>query len=414
MIQHQQHVRRRHSIVTIGTLSIVQNLKGLCIFLWGNKMSFTLPPIPSYDQCMAEANAGRVTARTSNDGHFTIFNYTQETSVTRAWNDVNRWCRGLIFDEHTHEVVAVPFFKFFTMGQMPEVSLEALVARGEPSRVANKEDGSLGIMFWDRYNRLLRVSTRGSLDSEQAVWATRWVNDVHDMEWPAEEFLFDGGLASSGWTYQFEIIYRENRIVVDYNGFEGLVALARIDNVTGQVDYDLGVLPVNWRRVQTFDDLKFREIMELKETVSWQTEGWVLTWSDGLMTKIKGEDYKRVHAIKFAITPNTILNIVKEGRDPLEFIADLPDEFVDDIRETVALIEACYCDILAEFHAVCDDGLAKIGVWSRKELALWCLENVPKKFQTSFFHVVSGRGNEPRKNLIDMVELVDITNCVVG
>lgn len=371
-------------------------------------MSFTLPPIPSYDQCMAEATAGRVTARTSHDGHFTIFNYTQETSVTKDWNDVNRWCRGLIFDEHTKELVAVPFYKFFTMGQMPEVSLEALVARGEPSRIANKEDGSLGIMFWDRYRNCLRVSTRGSLDSEQAQWASTWVNDVHRMGFN-DEFTYEQACAKSGWTYQFEIVYPENRIVIDYGDFAGLIGLARVNNATGLVDYDLSALPAHWPRVKSFEGLRFEDIIKLKDTTSWETEGWVLTWPDGLMAKVKTEDYKRVHAIRFAITPLTILKIVKDGADPLEFIDDLPDEFVDDITSTVARIEAAYQKLLGDFRSVCQPGLDMIGTWSRKELALWCMANVPRRFQSAFFTVVSDPKKEPRSNLIVQIEFSDIS-----
>lgn len=367
-------------------------------------MSFQLPPIPSYDQCMVEAAVGRVTARTSEDGHFTIFNYTQETSVTKDWNDVNRWCRGLIFDEHTKEAVAVPFFKFFTLGQMPEVTYEALISYGRPVRIANKEDGSLGIMFWDNYNGILRVSTRGSLDSEQAVWATAWVNN----QFIDSSDKFDLGMM--GWTHQFEVIYKENRIVVDYGDFEGLIGLARVNNVTGRVDYNLDVLPSHWRRVKTFDGLTLDEIMRQKDILTWNTEGWVLTYDNGLMVKIKVEEYKKVHAIRFAITPNTVLRLVQDGQDPLVAVIDLPDEFVDEIRVTMVKIEARYQELLAEFRDVCADGITQIPHRTRKENALWCLENVPRNFQSCFFYVVSGRGEEPRDILISKVTPDDIVS----
>jgi RNA ligase len=360
---------------------------------------------------MVEATAGRVTARTSNDGHFTIFNYTQETSVTKNWNDVNRWCRGLIFDEVTHEVVAVPFYKFFTLGQMSEVTYEALVSYGTPTRIANKEDGSLGIMFWDKYKQCLRVSTRGSLDSEQAIWATNWINGDGTGIDSLDRFVIserEVELGQSGWTYQFEVVYKANRIVVDYAEFEGLVGLARVNNATGKVDYDLGALPSSWRIAESFDGLSLEQIMQLKDVLTWNTEGWVLTYDSGLMVKIKVEEYKKVHAIRFAVTPNTILKLVQDGQDPLLAVVDLPDEFVDEIKETMVKIEARYQQLLTEFRTSCADGLSMISSRTRKENALWCLENVPEQFRSAFFHVVSGKGDEPRDILINKVSFYDI------
>lgn len=379
-------------------------------------MSFHLPQIPSYDQCMIEANADRVSARTSSDGHFTIFNYTQETSVTKNWNDVNRWCRGLIFDEHTHELVAVPFYKFFTLGQMPEVTYEALVSYGEPVRVANKEDGSLGIMFWDKYNCCLRVSTRGSLDSEQAKWATDWVNGDgtgidHLDKFVISEREVDLGL--SGWTYQFEVIYNENRIVVDYGGFEGLIGLARVNNVTGQVDYDLDALPSYWRRVPTFDGLALDEILRQKDVLSWNTEGWVLTYSNGLMVKIKVEEYKRVHAIRFAVTPGTILKMMQNNQDPLLAIVDLPDEFVDDIRRIIAQIDEIYSSMYADFIQQAKFGLENASNVSRKESALWCMENLTQAHQSAFFHMITGKG-EPRQIFLSKIKTSDVINKMIS
>lgn len=371
---------------------------------------FQLPPIPTYDQCMDEFFAERVTARVSNDGHYRIFNYNQQTSIAKLWNDVNQWCRGLIFDEHTHEIVAVPFFKFFNLGQMPETSLESVVREGLPVRIANKEDGSLGIVFWDKYRSMLRVSTRGSLDSEQAEWATAWFNrPVTSSAELTASFMFMRHIQQADYTYQCEVIYQNNRIVLDYAGFEGLIGLARVSKVTGLPDYDLSALPASWPRASTFEDLDIAKIMSLRESLTWQQEGWVITYASGLMVKVKVKDYERVHAIRFSVTPNTILKIVQEGGDPLVAISDLPDEFIDDVRATVHRIESLYSNLLAEFHDACDEGLALASARSRKDSALWCLATVPERFRSSFFYVISGRGLEPRPILINMIKHEDIS-----
>lgn len=370
---------------------------------------FQLPPIPTYDQCMDEFSAERVTARVSNDGHYRIFNYNQQTSIAKLWNDVNQWCRGLIFDEHTHEIVAVPFFKFFNLNQRPETSLESVVREGAPVRIANKEDGSLGIIFWDKYRSALRVSTRGSLDSEQAEWATAWINRPLERDGLIEVIRFMSHAIDRHYTYQCEVIYTKNRIVLDYGDFEGLVGLARVCNVTGLPDYDLTVLPAQWPRTLTFDDLDIPKILSLRESLTWQQEGWVITYPSGLMVKVKVKDYERVHAIRFSVTPNTILKIMQDGCDPLMAIEDLPDEFIDDIKSTMLRIEAVYAGLLEEFHASCDLGLSMAATRSRKESALWCLSEVNERFRSSFFYVISGRGAEPRQILMNMIKYEDIS-----
>ena len=371
---------------------------------------FQLPPIPTYDQCMNELSADHVTGRVSNDGHYRIFNYNQQTSIAKLWNNINQWCRGLIFDEHTHEIVAVPFFKFFNLGQMPETSLESVVREGTPVRIANKEDGSLGIVFWDKYRSMLRVSTRGSLDSEQAEWATAWFDrPVSSSTELTDSIKFMRHIQQVKYTYQCEVIYSNNRIVLDYDGFEGLIGLARVSKETGLPDYDLTALPVSWPRASTFEDLDIAKILSLRESLTWQQEGWVITYASGLMAKVKVKDYERIHAIRFSVTPNTILKIVQEGNDPLMAISDLPDEFIDDVRQTVIKIETLYSSLLAEFHCVCDDGLALASTRSRKDSALWCLEKVPERFRSSFFYVISGRGPEPRPILINMIKHEEIS-----
>lgn len=98
--------------------------------------------IPTFDTCMAEVNARRVTYRESDDGHFCIFNYAPEVEIKNYWNDANVWCRGLIFDRaDTSAPVAIPFRKFWNVGQKPHTRLEVLAEKGMPVAVQDKLDG---------------------------------------------------------------------------------------------------------------------------------------------------------------------------------------------------------------------------------------------------------------------------------
>ena len=105
-------------------------------------------------------------------------------------------CRGLVLDSDGN-VVAKPFKKFFnleelTPGQIPN----------EPFEVFEKMDGSLGILF--NYKGEWILATKGSFISEQAVKGMQILK-----KYKYERLL-------EGYTYLFEIIYSENRIVCQY------------------------------------------------------------------------------------------------------------------------------------------------------------------------------------------------------
>lgn len=145
-----------------------------------------------------------------------ILNYTERAAYDRVWNDVTRQCRGLILDDDG-VVVARPFPKFFNYGEpdAPDLDLDAAAV------VTDKLDGSLGILYPDGEG--YAVATRGSFTSDQAIHATGVWRD-----------RYNGWAPNPSLTYLFEIIYPENRIVVDYSGVDDLVLLAAIETASGR------------------------------------------------------------------------------------------------------------------------------------------------------------------------------------
>src|SRR5262245_12322157 len=81
--------------------------------------------------------------RVANGHTMALYNYTEQCERERAWDETTRRCRGLILEENTGRVVALPFDKFFNLGQMPETGAEALPWQ-LPSAVVEKYDGTLG------------------------------------------------------------------------------------------------------------------------------------------------------------------------------------------------------------------------------------------------------------------------------
>ncbi|HRF99146.1 MAG TPA: hypothetical protein PLZ51_28235, partial [Aggregatilineales bacterium] len=73
-----------------------------------------------------------------------------------------------------------------------------------------KMDGSLGILY--RWQGAYYIATRGNFDSDQAIWATIFLRTHYDLHNLADEY-----------TLLFEIIYPDNRIVVNYGQRQDLV-----------------------------------------------------------------------------------------------------------------------------------------------------------------------------------------------
>ena len=237
-----------------------------------------------------------------------VANYTDKTVWDRAWTDATKACRGLIFDDEGL-VVARPFAKFFNHGEDVDLDLSTL---GEP-KVYEKRDGSLGTLH-PLPDGSWAVATRGSFQSEQAVWATEWLR--REMPDFAPE---------PGTTQLVEIIYPQNRIVVDYHGWEGLVSLAVIDNATGRTLWDKSpgwTGEVVEEHTLTLDDVLTGEDRPNRE-------GYVLHFPNhDVRVKIKHGEYVRLHHIVTGATELAVWRAITEG----DGIGKMLDGAPDDLR----------------------------------------------------------------------------------
>jgi RNA ligase len=252
-----------------------------------------------------------------------IANYTPAVQFDKLWDKhpLLPSCRGLIFDRFG-EVLARPFVKFFNYGEYT-----GPIPDSTPI-VTEKLDGSLGILYW--HEDKPHISTRGSFESEQAIEGT---NILHEKY----AHLFDK--FERGYTYLFEILYQENRIVVDYGALRDLVLLTVIDNETGEdVPFTLvrGMFS-EFRQPAIHDGT----LDELKATVRDNFEGFVVHWPDtGLRLKVKLDEYLRLHKVLTGVTAKTIWQGLKNGDNLQLCMNNVPDEFSTFIRETQTKLQA--------------------------------------------------------------------------
>jgi RNA ligase len=286
-----------------------------------------LEDIMDYELLDQMVNEGYVTAREHNTLPLIILNYTPAAQYAWKWNDVTLKARGLIFNKLTHEVIARPFEKFFNwdQGVGAETWQNPMPPAGPAIRM-EKMDGSLGILYWDESDpneSFPCVATRGSFHSEQAEWATKEVREY-----------FPGPEPRDDKTYLFEIIYPENRIVVDYGEYSGLVLLDVIDNETGKSDlqeFDDFEWPEKVSRTILFNGFDSGQAAEIPDG----DEGFVYLWPEkNFRTKMKSAEYIELHKLISHLSEKSVWEQLVAGKTIDQIKAGLPDEFYGFVDKT--------------------------------------------------------------------------------
>lgn len=259
-----------------------------------------------------------------------ILNYSERAQYEQRWNNVTRNCRGLIID-HNDNVIARPWPKFHNLGEHDgvrhaEVDLDAKCVTQE------KLDGSMGCAYMTPDGPA--IATRGSFTSDQAVWATAWLREN-----------------MPGWrmyphvTYLFEIIFEQNRIVVDYD-FEGLVMLSchATDSYARRVDME-------WqgRKADILPPRTVREALAMPDRAN--VEGVVCTIGTGtnrVMVKLKQPDYVEKHRVVTGLSEKIIWEALSTDTGVTEIVESIPDEYHKWVEATAEKFQEQFVGIVVE------------------------------------------------------------------
>jgi RNA ligase len=308
-----------------------------------------------------------------------IYNYSRECQYNGIWDDITLNCRGLVLDNEGN-VIAKPFPKFFNYEEHKPEDIP-----NEYFEVYEKMDGSLGIFFYyeeelsdeRRYNIWFNnnyetgmerffdpnnlpdfddpyyeptpkikgewhMATRGSFTSEQAIKGMEIANKYNYNK-----------ICVPGYTYLFEIIYPENRIVVDYGKEERLVLLGVMNRRGEEFPYE-EMVDEGWDIVMKYKT--WGEDWEtLKKEISKDNEGYVIRFSGGMRMKIKGDEYVRLHRILTNFSTKDIWELLR-NKEPLEsFLERVPDEFDAWVNGVVRDLQTRYDNILKDYRIIMDD-----------------------------------------------------------
>ena len=281
-----------------------------------------------YDLAEFEKRVEQGLIRKVEKGPLILYNYTDKCTYEKAWDDYTRTARGIIFEKNTGKLVAKPFPKFFNLGEIPETYLAELP--NEPYTITEKVDGSLGIIYY--YDNKWNVATRGSFNSEQAQ--------------KAEQILekYDKNQLMTWLTYLVEIVYPENKIVVNYGNEEMLVLLA----ITQQEyeEFRPGELIGHAKSLKMPLATSFKytigEMIDLQKTMPKDQEGFVVRYKSGLRVKIKGHEYLRVHKIISQLSPLSAWEAMENGKVRRDYLEQVPEEYLREFQPIVDELEKQY------------------------------------------------------------------------
>lgn len=252
------------------------------------------------------------------DKLYRIFNY-RLASYTDFMNAGALECRGTMFEvinDIPVRLASLPLNKFFNMGENPQISdLNPL----DIVDVMHKMDGSLAVSYL--HNNKLKLRTKGSLFSEQAIAAEKFLYRPENYDL----LTFINVCETDGFTVNAEYVAPTNRIVIGYEK-EDLIILNVRNRFTGQTFFRENFIsplsvPIAPRWVQSVPKEQFDCVKEMVDV-----EGFVVRMNTGQLVKVKCDWYLTLHHTKDTLnSPRRLYEaILEEAADDLRsmFSAD--------------------------------------------------------------------------------------------
>lgn len=309
---------------------------------------------------------GRITKRHHDDLPLTILNYTNRAQFANEWTNAERVCRGLIVT-HWGEVIARGMPKFFNYGDQHGPVFDPQ----DVGYMTVKEDGSLGIGW--TYAGEIGIATRGSFHSDQAKKATA-------MMTPDNEYSIHIA-ADQGETALFEIVYPDNRIVLEYGDREENIPIGWVHNRNGEFDPKM----TRGCKVAAVETL-------LQTKIADDAEGYVVTVIGKGSFKLKGETYLNLHKLMFGLTEKAIWEMLQSHNvaEREAYVRQFPPITQQWVLRKMTYFRNMHAGYVSDTNFVRQFMHDAIPGASRKEQALWLKYNYPDALNRVFSQLDGG------------------------
>ena len=255
------------------------------------------------------------------------------------------------------------------------------------TRVQNKEDGSI-ISAVKFPNGKIRMKSKTSFTSDQAQAAQKILDSKSIMLEELDKMM------QRGRTPIFELVGPENQIVVEYQNTELILLQIRNEDGSYMSEEDLKwySMIMGIRQAEVFPDEfhNLDELLKLKETNQENIEGWIVTFEDGQMAKIKTDHYLQLHGLigPDAFRENLLVKTILDGNIDDVISALVPGEKKDKIVTMNEKVSHKFNELVQEFIDLRGEYYNKYQE-NRKEFALANNKNplfgsVMKTLNTSF------------------------------
>lgn len=235
---------------------------------------------------------------------YAIFNYIAFVSDFSL--DIVKEARGLIIDLQDMTIACRSFDKFFNLGEPNAADIKWYKAVA-----AEKIDGSL-IRLWRTRANNVAISTSGIINAFVAE-ATEDVSFGGLVVSILNKKNFDYDNIKKGFTYVFELITPENKIVVDYGGESELYFLSAFDNEKGEIKTKN--MFTYFKKPKEYE-IKFKwQIKKMIKDIKELKEGFVVRDIYGNRVKIKTPQYVEAHKMRCndVVTVGKIIKLMKQG-----------------------------------------------------------------------------------------------------
>lgn len=242
----------------------------------------------------------------SNDKNYIALNYADKFFFSSIdpnfhpdrkpnWSLQMRICRGIVFDLNTSELVSLPYEKIFNTGEYLDGEVKNLAKKMETQGfiASEKIDGILIQVFYDKYSKGLRFSTRGQFDEDEKGYIGTAIDIVNkNGRYNKLKALLSEG--ERPYSAMFELVDPRFRVVVKYDKSDlvlhgirnledfSMISFGEVQNIAKK----LGFNAPESRRFNSFE-----EMYDFQSKTSEDVEGYVLRFDDGSMVKVKTEAY---------------------------------------------------------------------------------------------------------------------------
>jgi RNA ligase len=341
-----------------------------------------------------------------------IYCYSKRATFESIWDDVTCKTRGIIVT-NDGDVVARPFEKFFNFDTSfrPETLPAALAAEAFAPYVQDKLDGSMGT-YWE-YDGHFGIATKGSFHSEQAEWATQWLQEHYSRTKLPRYWMHP-------YTPVFEIICQKIqhhvchyepkddntlRLIGMVNRQSGEELLGRVLEHQASINGLEAAHPIRVA-LEKFDYGMIGLLECLLEAKRPGKEGFVLSWARSgappVKVKIKHEEFLRLQKIAHYTTPKVVFEYVRDGNytEINEVVRLAPPWLSSQVKEWVTNYQDAHDRISGEARYIVSLALSKCT--TRKEFAAYFLQPEYKDLSAVLFNILDEK--DYKKTAWDLVE----------